>query len=87
MAIYLCRWPNGDFSIMNATTKNEAIELLDEWGNAERAIVSRMTHCMFDFRLGEEAELKPSSNASGRCGRQMDFTDNPVYQPQSHLVS
>jgi hypothetical protein len=54
MAIYLCRWPNGDFSIVNAKTKNEAIELLDEWGNAERAIVSRMTDCMFDFRLADD---------------------------------
>ena len=54
MAIYLCRWPNGDFSIVNAKTKNEAVEMLDEWGNAERAIVSRMTDCMFDFRLCDD---------------------------------
>ena len=58
MAIYLCRWPNGDFSVVNAKTKNEAIEMLDEWGNAERAIVSRMTDCMFDFRLGDDGRFE-----------------------------
>ncbi len=58
MAIYLCRWPNGDFSIVNATTKDQAIELLDEWGNAERAIVSRMTNCMFDFKLGDDGRFE-----------------------------
>ena len=35
MAIYLCRWPNGEFSIVNAKSKADAIERLDEWGNAE----------------------------------------------------
>jgi hypothetical protein len=58
MAIYLCRWPNGDFSIVNATTKTEAIELLDEWGNAERATISRMTDCMFDFKLGDDGHFE-----------------------------
>ena len=58
MAIYLCRWPNGDFSIVNATTKDQAIELLDECGNAERAIVSRMTNCMCDFKLGDDGRFE-----------------------------
>ena len=58
MAIYLCRWPNGDFSIVNAKTKDEAIELLDEWGNAEQASLARMTDCMFDFRLGDDGQIE-----------------------------
>jgi hypothetical protein len=58
MAIYLCRWPNGEFSIVNAKTKGEAIELLDEWGNAEQAFLSRMTDCMFDFRLGNDGQIE-----------------------------
>jgi hypothetical protein len=49
MAVYLCRWPNGEFSIVSARTKDDAIELLDEWGNAEQASLTRMTDCMFDF--------------------------------------
>jgi hypothetical protein len=58
MAIYLCRWPNGEFSIVSAKTKADAIELLDEWGNAEQAFLSRITDCMFDFRLGDDGQIE-----------------------------
>lgn len=58
MAIYLCRWPNGEFSIVSAKTKADAIELLDEWGNAEQASLSRMRDCMFDFRLGDDGQIE-----------------------------
>src|ERR1700704_6665322 len=58
MAIYLCRWPNGNCSIVSAKTKNEAIELLDEWGNAEQASLTRMPDCMFDFNLHDDGHLE-----------------------------
>jgi hypothetical protein len=58
MAIYLCRWPNGEFSIVNAKSEEDAIEMLDEWGNAEQAILSRLTECMFDFRLRDDGEIE-----------------------------
>lgn len=58
MSVYLCRWPNGEFSIVSARTKNDAIELLDEWGNAEQASLSRMPDCMFDFRLGDDGQIE-----------------------------
>ena len=35
MPLYLCRWPNGDCSFVFALYKGEAIERLDEVGNAE----------------------------------------------------
>ena len=63
MAIYLCRWPNGEFSIVNAKTKDDAIELLDEWGNAEQASLTRMTDCMFDFRLNDDGKIELSNIA------------------------
>ena len=58
MAIYLCRWPNGEFSIVNAATKEDAIILLDEWGNAEPASLKRMPDCMFDFRLTDDGQIE-----------------------------
>ncbi|SRR5258708_6322776 len=58
MAIYLCRWPNGDCSVVNAKTKSDAIELLDEWGNADEASVARMPDCMFDFKLRDDGQLE-----------------------------
>jgi hypothetical protein len=58
MAVYLCRWPNGGFSIVSAPNRADAIVLLDEWGNAEQAQLSRMDSCMFDFRLSDEGEIE-----------------------------
>jgi len=58
MAIYLCRWPNGDFSVVSAKTRSDAIVLLDEWGNAEQASLTRMPDCMFDFRLDDEGQIE-----------------------------
>jgi hypothetical protein len=58
MAIYLCRWPNGEFSIVSARTKADAIELLDEWGNAEQAFLTRMMDCIFDFRLRDDGQIE-----------------------------
>lgn len=43
---------------MNAGNKAEAIELLDEWGNAEEAVLSRLTDCMFDFRLTDDGRIE-----------------------------
>lgn len=58
MAIYVCRWPNGEFSIVNAKTKGDAIEMLDEWGNAEQALLTRMPDCMFTFRLSDDGRIE-----------------------------
>ena len=58
MAIYICRWPNGEFSIVAARTKSDAIELLDEWGNAEQASLKQMPDCMFDFRLDDSGQIE-----------------------------
>src|ERR1700686_2095202 len=58
MAMSPGRWPNGEFSIVNATSKNDAIELLDEWGNAEQASLTRMPHSMFDFRLRDDGQIE-----------------------------
>ena len=43
---------------MNAKTKGDAIEMLDEWGDAEQASLTRMTDCMFDFRLDVDGEIQ-----------------------------
>ena len=56
--MYLCRWPNGEFSVVSARTKGDAIVMLDEWGNAEQASLTRMADCMFDFRLGDEGRIE-----------------------------
>ena len=57
MSIFRCRWPNGDFSIVQANSKEEAIKGLDEFGRAEQAIVKRMTAYKFDFGLDDRGAV------------------------------
>src|SRR5215472_3071030 len=57
LSIFRCRWPNGDFSIVQANSKEEAIKGLDEFGHAEQAIVKRMTAYKFDFGLDDRGAV------------------------------
>ena len=56
--LYLCRWPNGDFSVVKADSRREAIIELDEWAGAEPAWLAPMDECMIDFRLNDHAEIE-----------------------------
>ena len=54
MALYLCRWENGDFSVVQANNKEHAIEMLDEVANAEGLPLYAITDFMVHFRLTDE---------------------------------
>ena len=56
--LYLCRWPNGDFSIVKADSKCEAIVALDEWAGAEPAWLVPIDDCMIDFTLNNSGEIE-----------------------------
>ena len=58
MSIFLCRWPNGDFSIVGASTKADASQILEEVGKAESAELIPMSECIFDFRLNDCGEIE-----------------------------
>jgi hypothetical protein len=51
MAIFLCRWANGSFSIVGAANRAEAVMELDEIGDTDGAEISRMPACMLDFEI------------------------------------
>src|ERR1700722_3762839 len=57
MPIFLCRWPNGDCSLVAARTKTEAIERLDEVANAEGCAIKRLEQLQVHFRLTDEGQL------------------------------
>lgn len=57
MALFLCRWPNGDSSIVQARNETDAIEKLDEFGNADEADLFPLKHFMMDFTLGTDSEF------------------------------
>ena len=58
MPMFLCRWPNGDFTIVEADDEDHAIELLDEWENADSAVIIPMVDCMFNFRLNDGGDIE-----------------------------
>lgn len=55
--VYLCRWPNGEFSVVAAPTRREAIIALDEWGGADRSYVQPISAFMADFGLSADGEI------------------------------
>jgi len=56
--VYLCRWPNGDFSIVTADTRREALVQLDEWAGAHPSQLFPVETCMVDFRLNDAGEIE-----------------------------
>ena len=56
--LYLCRWPNGDFSLVKADSKNHAVVHLDEWAGAEPNWLIPVETCMVDFRLNDQGEIE-----------------------------
>lgn len=57
MPVYLCRWPNGDTSLVSAPTKPDALVLLDEVGDAEEAMLTVVPDAMVHLRLGKRGGL------------------------------
>ena len=58
MPIYLCRWPNGDCSVVRANNRGEAVELLDEFGNAEGCPLIPLPTFMMHLRISDEGEVE-----------------------------
>ncbi len=61
MPMYLCRWPNGDCSVVQARTKQDAIIKLDEVVNAEGCPLIRLDECQVHFHLTDEGQLELES--------------------------
>jgi hypothetical protein len=56
--VYVCRWPNGDASIVMAGSKREAIIALDEWDAADPSWLTPMDEYLVDFRLNSRGEIR-----------------------------
>ncbi len=57
MAVFLCRWPNGDISIVEAGNKADADFKLDEFGNADQADLYQLRNFMMDLTLGRDGDF------------------------------
>ena len=60
MPVFLCRWPNGDLSIVAAKNREEAIIRLDEFGNADDADIFQTSDFVVDFKLNHQGKLELS---------------------------
>ncbi|MEE8350194.1 MAG: hypothetical protein V3R94_11525 [Acidobacteriota bacterium] len=58
MPMYMCRWPNGDFSFVSAPNKQEAVAKLDEIDNAEGCPFSVVEDLMVHIRLEEDGTFE-----------------------------
>ena len=58
MAVYMCRWENGDVSFVSASSKKDACFLLDEFGDAELEDVHLVKDFMVSFRLTDDGEVE-----------------------------
>jgi hypothetical protein len=58
MALFLCRWENGDFSVVQASNRELAIEMLDEVANAEGMPVYQISNFMAHFQLTDEGVVE-----------------------------
>jgi hypothetical protein len=56
--MYLCRWPNGEFSLVRAETRRDALVQLDEWAAANPSDLVPMDICMVDFRLNSSGKIE-----------------------------
>lgn len=56
MTLFICRWQNGDFSAVSASSREEAMELLDEVGNADVADLFSAKRFMVHFQLRKEVD-------------------------------
>jgi hypothetical protein len=57
MRLYICRWENGDFSVVQAESKEHAIEMLDDVANAEGLPLYEISDFMVHFRLSDEGTI------------------------------
>jgi hypothetical protein len=55
--MFMCRWPNGDVSFVSARNKEDAIVMLDEFGDAEEAELRRIQNFMVDFEMNDDGEF------------------------------
>ena len=56
--MYLCRWPNGEFSLVMAPTRRDALVELDEWAPGHSGQLFPMGSCMLDFRLNDDGQIE-----------------------------
>jgi hypothetical protein len=72
--VWLCRWPNGDSSVVYAETKRQAMGILDQWGPADPALMKKLESFGVDIRLTDDAEFELGDLDETFAGELYDFS-------------
>ena len=87
MPIFLCRWPNGDVSILSARNKDDAIEALDEFDNADHAEISQLKEqFLVDFRLKDDGQLELNEFGESTLNEIMETAFSKLEKTQSETL-
>jgi hypothetical protein len=65
MPLFLCRWPNGDSSVVLAPTRDDALMELDQVGNAEGCPLAELRTFQIHFALTDQGGLALESFGEG----------------------
>ncbi len=58
--LYLCGWPNGEFSVVGAESKRDAMIQLDGWAAAHESWIVPLNTFMVDFALDDPGKIELS---------------------------
>ena len=73
MPLFLCRWPNGDCSVVLARTMADAVIELDQVGNAERCPITAVRTFQIRFALTDRGELSLEQFGEGTKEEMVSF--------------
>src|SRR5215510_15167756 len=85
MPLYLCRWPNGDCSVVWARNKEEAIIELDQVGNAEGCPLIPLREFQLHLQLTEEGTLEYEALGEGAKERFLSLA-YPILEKTLHEI-
>ena len=73
MRLFLCRWPNGECSVVLARTKADAVIELDQVGNAEGCPITAVRTFQIRFALTDRGELSLEQFGEGTQEEMVSF--------------
>ena len=79
MPLFLCRWPNGDSSVVLAPTRDDALIELDQVGNAEGCPLAEVRTFQIHFALTDQGGLVLESFGEGTKEELLAFA-HPVLE-------
>ena len=66
MKVFICRWQNGDLSIVGARDREDAISILDELADATEAELFETKDLLIHFNLDHNGQLELQEFGEGR---------------------